>query len=64
VLDRQVRVWDESAGETDDDPWPPPLARGTVVDITPDLALRFAGRPSPVAKGRLAFEEVCRAFGL
>jgi biotin-[acetyl-CoA-carboxylase] ligase BirA-like protein len=64
ALDRQVRVWDESVGETDGEEWPAPIARGTVVEITPDLGLRLAGQTSPVTKGRLAFEEVCQAFGL
>jgi biotin-[acetyl-CoA-carboxylase] ligase BirA-like protein len=64
VLDREVRIWDESVGEVEGASWPPPLARGTVVGITPDLALRFADVPAPVTTGRLAFEEVCQAFGL
>jgi biotin-(acetyl-CoA carboxylase) ligase len=65
VVGRRVRVWEE--GLDDQAPaasWPAPLAQGVVESVGQDLSLRFEGRPDPVARGRLAFEEACQAHGL
>lgn len=65
VIGREVCVWEEPMGETTgDQPWPPPVVRGTVRGIAADLSLIIEGVARPVTKGRLAFAESCRAFGL
>jgi biotin-[acetyl-CoA-carboxylase] ligase BirA-like protein len=65
VLGREVRIWKES---TDDSPGALmskfPFAFGTVDAIEADLGLRIRGRDAVVRSGRLAFEDVCRSFGL
>ena len=65
VIGREVCLWEESLGEaTPEGPWPPPFLRGTVRGIAPDLSLILEGSPTPVRKGRLAFAESWRLFGL
>jgi len=65
VIGREVCLWEESTGEGPGDrPWPPPFARGTVRGIATDLSLILEGMPTPVVRGRLAFAESCRLFGL
>jgi len=64
VIGQKVRVWDERAVEGDVTTWSAPSAAGLVADIEPDLSLRLEGRSQRVERGRLAFEEACRAFGL
>jgi hypothetical protein len=60
-----VRVWDDAA-TSDVDParWPPPRAAGLITDVGPDLRLTLQGSPEPIDTGRLAFEDVCQAFGM
>jgi biotin-[acetyl-CoA-carboxylase] ligase BirA-like protein len=65
VTGQRVRVWDERLPEgADPRTWPAPLAAGRVAAIGPDLALTFDGRAERIDRGRLAFEDVCRTFGL
>ena len=65
VIGRRVRVWDEGAAEgADPARWPPPRGAGLVVDIDRNLGLSLHGRREPIGNGRLAFEEVCQAFGV
>lgn len=65
AIGRAVRVWPEGIAEdAPPERWPAPLARGVVADLLPDLSLVFAGRSAAVDRGRLAFEESCREFGL
>jgi hypothetical protein len=65
VIGREVCLFEESASDrTGDQPWPPPFARGRVLGIAADLSLILEGIPTPIAKGRLAFAETCRRFGL
>jgi BirA family biotin operon repressor/biotin-[acetyl-CoA-carboxylase] ligase len=65
VIGRPVRLWDE-ASVLDENPksWPPAKTSGQVLDLGPDLCLRLGGQADPVCRGRLAFEEACRNFGL
>jgi BirA family biotin operon repressor/biotin-[acetyl-CoA-carboxylase] ligase len=64
VIGREVCIWEDSASErVPGEPWPPPLVRGTVTGIAPDLSLSLSGVPEPVTKGRLAFAESCRGLG-
>jgi len=54
VLGREVAVWEERADGREPDPdRDRPQARGRVVAIEDDLALRLAGRSEPVRRGRL-----------
>lgn len=65
VVGQAVRVYDESLDvPSPPEPWPPPLAAGIVESIEPDLSLRLRGQHAPVTRGRLAFDDACRAFGL
>jgi BirA family biotin operon repressor/biotin-[acetyl-CoA-carboxylase] ligase len=65
VEGRHVRIWEETTGEKElTADWPPPMVSGLVTAIEPDLSLRIKNSPVPVRKGRLAFEEACRVFGL
>jgi len=51
---RQVCVWADQPG----DPLRrPPLARGILRAVAPDLSLRIEGQPEPVTRGRLAYED-------
>ena len=65
VLGREARIWkesiDESTGALTEESL---LGKGTVDAIEADLALRIQGRDAPVRSGRLAFEDVCRSFGV
>jgi biotin-(acetyl-CoA carboxylase) ligase len=64
VTGRAVRVWNEDLLPGRQGGWPEPLAAGIVRDIAPDLSLLIEGCDDPVTRGRLAFEDVCRARGL
>lgn len=65
IIGEAVRIYEESIGELGvDAPWSPPLARGVVVAIEPDLSLRLDGVAEPVSKGRLALERICQDMGL
>ncbi len=55
VIGREVCIWDEEAGTGAG--LPPPILRGKVRDIGPDLSLWLEGVEKPVARGRLAFAE-------
>ena len=50
-IGREVCLWPASC---DDPDRTPPLARGRVADILPDLSLRLEGRAEPVRNARLA----------
>jgi len=63
LVGRAVRVWETEADELED-ARPEPLASGTVRAIHGDLSLGIDGCPEPIHSGRLAFEDVCREFGL
>ena len=61
VIGREVCIWDETAGESGaGTQLPPPLIRGRVRDIGPDLSLWLEGVEAPVTKGRLALAENAR----
>jgi BirA family biotin operon repressor/biotin-[acetyl-CoA-carboxylase] ligase len=63
VLGREVLVWEEGLDASQAlESWPPPVARGVVTDIAPDLGLKLTGLADPVTKGRLALAEVFEAF--
>jgi biotin-(acetyl-CoA carboxylase) ligase len=65
VVGRRVRVWDESVDDLAAlHAKPAPLAAGVVESIGADLSLRMEEQRAPLARGRLAFEEDCAAFGL
>jgi len=65
VIGRRVRVWDEgTAADADPARWPPPRAAGLVVGVDRNLGLSLHGGHEPIGSGRLAFEEVCQAFGV
>jgi BirA family biotin operon repressor/biotin-[acetyl-CoA-carboxylase] ligase len=58
VIGKEVCIWDEAAFEFyPGAAVPPPLVRGIVRNIAPDLSLRLEGIAEPVRKGRLAFAE-------
>lgn len=59
VIGREVCIWDEEACESGAG-LPPPLHRGKVRDIGPDLSLWLEGVEAPVTKGRLALAENAR----
>ena len=52
VIDRQVEIWEESAGETDS---PALIAKGRVETIHADLSLQLAEQAEPIHRGRLVF---------
>lgn len=61
VIGREVCIWDEEAEEISAGTGlPPPLLRGKVRDIGPDLSLQLEGVDTPVTRGRLAFAEHAR----
>lgn len=62
VIGREVCIYEEDAGESGAGTGlPPPLLRGKVRDIGPDLSLWLEGVERPVTKGRLAFAEHARS---
>ena len=65
IVGEAVRIYDESSDiPAQGAAWPPPLAAGIVESIEPDLSLRLRAQHTPVGRGRLAFDDACRAFGL
>jgi len=52
VIDQQVEIWEESAGETDS---PALIAKGRVETIHADLSLQLAEQAEPIHRGRLVF---------
>jgi BirA family transcriptional regulator, biotin operon repressor / biotin---[acetyl-CoA-carboxylase] ligase len=64
VIGRDVCIFPESVDEeTPLSLSSPPVVRGIVREIAPDLSLVLEGAESPVTSGRLAFAESCRRFG-
>ena len=60
VVGREVCIWEEGIDATSKvASYPPPLFRGIVRDINPDLSLVLQGVEQPVTRGRLAFAEHC-----
>jgi len=57
VVGRRVRIWDEAA-DLASGGGAGPLATGTVRAILDDLSLVIEGHPEPIARGRLAFDDV------
>ncbi len=65
VIGRRIRVWEEGISETAAaSDLPPPLAIGTVTEITADLGLTLSESTVPISRGRLAFDDVCRRLGI
>ncbi len=65
VLGRSVRIWEQGLDHTTPQAdWPLPFAVGVVEDLAPDLSLGLVGHEERIHRGRLAFEEICREFGL
>ena len=60
VIGREVCIWEDGTVEAAASAsYPPPLVRGIVRDINPDLSLVLQGVEQPVTRGRLAFAEHC-----
>ncbi|OGQ89668.1 MAG: hypothetical protein A2289_09535 [Deltaproteobacteria bacterium RIFOXYA12_FULL_58_15] len=61
VLGREVSLWDENIDALGHgDQCPEPLVCGVVDAIAPDLSLTLSNADTPVTRGRLAFQSVCR----
>ncbi|MBU2054038.1 MAG: biotin--[acetyl-CoA-carboxylase] ligase [Proteobacteria bacterium] len=65
IVGRSVRIWQDAADSSAEELRTiPPLRRGVVTAIGDDLSLILADSQAPVIRGRLAYEEDCRRYGL